>query len=61
MDFEQDDDSGTFTLRIKSRSGKIIHKVKFDLSFKFWCRNMTWQDFILWCHLLFDRDRRYLA
>ena len=23
MDFDQDDDSGTFTLRIKSRSGKI--------------------------------------
>lgn len=35
MDFEQDDDSGTFTLRIKSRSGKLIHKVKFDLSFEF--------------------------
>lgn len=35
MDFEQDDEGGTFTLRIKSRSGKLIHKLKFDLSFKF--------------------------
>ena len=35
MDFDQDDDSGTFTLRIKSRSGKISRL------FQFHRRNLT--------------------
>lgn len=36
MDYEQDDESGTFTLRIKSRSGESIYS--FTEAF---CRNMT--------------------
>ena len=46
MDFEEDEESGTFTLRIKSRSGEFIDKihticpVEYDMPRTFQCHHL---------------------